>query len=226
MSIPDNVPSQCALGTASIIPSRASTWFFSGQLHLPQTFSDDMDASNEIPASFILDAFNLFSGYQASRMALLKIFSFSFDSDRSTFQPGSPLIFSGFVAAQPQSHIRYGTLRDWMPALILNWTAVSGRRDQHPLIVSFLAESALREDRMALSGGGTLKLRVDLLDPSGAAVSKGGSATSKPLVSPAVAALDWRWHGPAAGCSRRPSPLSTGDGMGFFLFPRKQCLQF
>ena len=179
----DIVPPQ----SASVHPDRATTWFFSGQLQLPQSFCDNMDTTNEIPASFILDAFNSFSEYQASRMAQLKIFSFSFDSDRFTLQPGSSLSFTGFITAKPNFLFRYGTLRDWMPALILNWTAVSGRRDQHPLIVSFLAESALREDRMALSGGGMLKLRVDLLDPSGAAVSKGGGATSKQLASPTAA---------------------------------------
>ena len=152
----DIVPPQ----SASVHPDRATTWFFSGQLQLPQTFCDIMDATNEIPASFILDAFNSFSEYQASRMAELKRFSFSFESERSTLQPGSSLSFTGFVTARRTCVIRYGTVRDWMPALILNWTAVSGRRDQHPLIVSFLAESALRGDRMALSGGGTLKLRA------------------------------------------------------------------
>ena len=85
----DIVPPQ----SASVHPDRATTWFFSGQLQLPQSFCDIMDATNEIPASFISDAFNSFSEYQASRMAQLKIFRLSFDSNRSTLQLGSPLSF-------------------------------------------------------------------------------------------------------------------------------------
>ena len=119
--MPDNLPAQ----SACVHPDRASTWFFSGQMPLPQTFCDNMDAMiaiNEIPASIISDAFNSFSAYQASRMSQLKIFSFSFDSDRSTLQPGSLLNFTGFVTAEPQVTFRYGTVRDWMPDLILNST--------------------------------------------------------------------------------------------------------
>ncbi len=73
--------------SASVPPDRASTRFFRGQLQLPQSFCDNMDATNEnyeIPASFISDAFNSFAEYQESCMAQLKIFSFSFDLDRST----------------------------------------------------------------------------------------------------------------------------------------------
>ena len=99
----DIVPPQ----SASVHPDRATTWFFSGQLQLPQSFCDIMDATNEIPASFISDAFNSFSEYQASRMAQLKIFSFSFDSDRSALQSGSPLNFTGFVTAKSTCMIRY-----------------------------------------------------------------------------------------------------------------------
>ena len=62
--------------------------------------------------------------------------------------------FTGFVTAKRNNHIRYCTVRDWMPGLVLKWTAVSGRREKHPLIIAFLKESALRDDRLVSRGGG------------------------------------------------------------------------
>jgi hypothetical protein len=44
MTMTDIVPPQ----SASVPPDRATTWFFSGQLQLPQTFCEFMDATNEI----------------------------------------------------------------------------------------------------------------------------------------------------------------------------------
>ena len=83
------------------------------------------------------------------------------------------------------------------------------------MIVSFLAESVLREDRdqlsdLAIGGGGRRPAALAGRRRSRLAMAWAGGG----LLSPALAALDWRWHGPTAGCSRRPSPLSTGDGMG------------
>ena len=56
---------------------------------------------------------------------------------------------------------------------------VSGRREQNPLTVSFLTESALREDRLASGGVGMLKLRVDLIDPIGTTVLRGGAVATQ-----------------------------------------------
>ena len=93
--------------------------------------------------------------------------------------------FTGFVTAKRQNRIRYCTVRDWMPGLVLKWTAVFGSREKHPLIAAFLKESALRDDRLASSGGGSsgrLKLRVDSIGASGVAVSKGGGRAKMHLV--------------------------------------------
>ena len=122
----NDVPSKAA----SEHPDRASTWYFSGQLDRPPSIVDDEDATNEIPSSFVSDVINTFSAYQASCLAQLEIFSISFDPDRSHLQPGAPLEFTGFVTAKRNNHIRYCTVRDWMPGLVLKWTAVSGRREK------------------------------------------------------------------------------------------------
>jgi hypothetical protein len=41
-----------------------------------------------------------------------------------------------------------------MPCFVLKWTAVSGSREKHPLIIALLKESALRDDRLVSRGLG------------------------------------------------------------------------
>ena len=172
----EDIPAESASMPAN--PDRAATWHFRGRLNLPSTLFDD-NTTNEISYTFISDAFDSFSDYQAARLDKLKTFSFSFDTDRSHVQRGAALTFTGFVTAKTHTTIRHSTVMDWMPGLVLEWTAVPGRRDQHPLIAAFLVESALRNDRLtsSCSSGGVLKLRVDRIDPSCVAVSKGSRAT-------------------------------------------------
>ena len=85
--------------------------------------------------------------------------------------------------------MRCGTVQDWLThedIFNLELTPIANR-DANDMIVTFLRESALADDPANADGEKRLRLRVDLLEASTGAATRGKS-TGRPLKNPVAPA--------------------------------------
>ena len=121
-------------------------------------------------------------------MGKAKINSFSIDTLSSSVTLVNGVSCShilGFISGPSGAQMRCGTVQDWLThedIFDLELTPIANR-DTNKKILRFLRESALADDPAHAAGENRPRLRVDLLEASAGAATRGKS-TGRPLKNP------------------------------------------
>jgi hypothetical protein len=167
--------------------TRSYTWFYSLNVRLKtETASSTAELQPFVDSSGfggILSSAPC-QGFQESKLGKATINSFSIDTRKSSVFNIDGVLFShivGFISCGHQ--MRCGTVQDWLtrPGIFnLELTPIANR-DTNDKILTFLRESALADD--PAHAAGDKRLRVDLLEASAGAATRGKS-TGRPPKNP------------------------------------------